>query len=82
MLLQRLHKKTLLQATREGAKYVYAPSDAKGAVGRDALKRLLTTFFNDSPAEALNALISEEAIDERELVELEALVAKAKRENS
>lgn len=77
MLLQRLHKKEKLRADRDGARYVYRPSDAKGVAGSAAFKNLLNTFFNDSPVEALNALIADEAVDEAELAELEALIAQA-----
>jgi len=75
MLLQRLHKKEHLRAERDGARYLYSPKHPKGLAGRAAFKNLLNTFFNDSPAEALHALIADEAVDEAELANLEALIA-------
>jgi len=79
MLLQRLHKKQKLRAQRDGARYVYRPSRSKDVAGSAAFKNLLRTFFNDSPVEALNALIADETIAETELAELEALIAQAQK---
>ena len=82
MLLQRLHKKSLLEVERDGAKYLYHPRTPKLAAGRVALQRLLKTFFDGSPATALSSLLDDESISADEMAELEALIAKAKRSES
>ncbi len=79
MLLQRLHKKSLLEIEQDGAKYLYHPRTPKVAAGRDALRRLLKTFFDGSAATALSSLLEDESISADEMAELEALIAKAKR---
>ena len=80
MILQRLHKRGMLEASRDGARYLYTPSTPTDTAGRDALQRLLNVFFDDSPTKAISALLADETIDEGELAALEALVAKARRE--
>jgi predicted transcriptional regulator len=82
MLLQRLHKKGVLEAQRDGARYVYRPSKSREQAGKAAIQRVLKTFFNGSPADALSTLLADERISPEELAELEALVARARREES
>ena len=78
MLLQRLHKKGLLQVEREANRYLYSATAAKGAAGRTALKDLIGTFFAGSATEAVSALLGDDEITEDELASLEALVTEAK----
>ena len=82
MLLQRLHKKKLLQANRDGARYVYSAVASKRKSGARALIRLLRTFFGGSATGAVSALLGEEVISDDELEELEALVKEARRSRS
>ena len=79
MLLQRLHKKGLLQAEREGNRYVFAATTAKSSAGRSALQHLIRTFFAGSKTDVVNALISDEEVTEDELDRLEVLISEARK---
>lgn len=74
MLLQRLHKRGLLQAKRQGNRYLYSPSQAPASAARRALQKLIHTFFGDSPAAAVRTLLVEENLKEEDLAELERLI--------
>jgi BlaI family penicillinase repressor len=80
MLLQRLHKKGLLTFVMEGPRYVYSATAPKSAAGREALARLVRTFFDGSKARAVSALLgtSPESLSDAEIGELEKLVQAAK----
>lgn len=82
MLLQRLHKKGLLNHQVDGPKYIYSPVRPKLRASRDAWQGLVQTFFGGSSVAAFSALLgdSSEELTEAELAELEALVAEAKRQ--
>lgn len=80
MLLQRLHKKNLLQHEHAGAKYLYSPITTPRNAGKAAWKRLVSTFFGGSTASAFSALLgaSAESLTDAQLDELEAAIAAAK----
>ncbi len=77
-MLSRLVKKDCLNFYQEGAKYIYRPIMDTGAAKQSALKNVMKTFFNDSPAAAVTALLGmeEDGLNEDELnqimVQLEA----------
>ena len=79
MLLQRLHKKGVLEASQDGPRYIYRPQLSKVRAARAALGRLLQTFFDGSPTKAMTALLGEsDQISDEELDNLERLVREAK----
>ena len=78
MLLQRLHKKGLLNVERDGKRYLYLPATTKHSAGRVALNRLMQTFFDNSATSTVSALLDREEITGAELAELEALVKAAR----
>ena len=81
MVLQRLHKKSLLQADRDGKRYVYRSAVPSDAAGVSALRATLSTFFQGSTSKAVSALLgSDQNISAKELEELEALVRAAREE--
>ncbi|MEQ8690531.1 MAG: BlaI/MecI/CopY family transcriptional regulator [Pseudomonadales bacterium] len=79
MLLQRLHKKGLLKAERDGNRYIYSATTTKASAGRSALRRLIGTFFGGSKTAAVSALLGDDDVSDRELSELEDLVRQARK---
>jgi len=81
-LLRILEEKGHLKHTKEGPRYVYLPTRSRGAAARLALRRVLRTFFDDSTAKAVAALLdlSDADLTREELDRLAELIEAAKRE--
>src|SRR5262245_807499 len=56
-LLSRLEAKKLIRHRIAGLRYLYSPVQARKAVSDGALRKLVRTFFSDSPVKAATALI-------------------------
>jgi len=56
-LLEIMIDRGLLARASDGSRFVYFPSVKPAEAGRSALKRLIRTFFNDSPGSAMAALL-------------------------
>lgn len=78
--LRILEEKGHIRHQEDGARYVYSPVVSRQAARRSALRSMLTTFFNGSPAEAMAALLDETSrqLSDEELNRLEKLVRKAR----
>ncbi len=81
-LLRILVEKGHLRHTKEGARYVYHPTQPRRNAARDALSRVLNTFYEGSAVNAVAALLdlSSKDISEEELQRLSQLVDDAKNE--
>lgn len=80
-MLTRLEKKGFVTRRQVNQKYVYATALPERKVKQTALRQIISTFFNGSPASAATALLGmSERIEPHELDELEALIAKARKE--
>lgn len=79
-LLAKLEDKGELQHREQHLKYIYYPAHDREDVRRSALTRLLKTFFDGSVSQAMNAMIdlSGDDVSDRELLELEQLIEKAR----
>lgn len=79
-MLRILEEKGHLKHREDGRRYVYLPTVPRTQAQRSALRRVLRTFFRDSPSEAVAALLDMEAarLSADELDELEALVRRAR----
>ena len=79
-MLKKLEDKGHLAHEEQGAKYFYRPLVAREQASKNAISRLIKTFFDDSPSQAANALLgmSMEKISPQELEEIEALIKDAK----
>jgi predicted transcriptional regulator len=71
-MLTRLVAKGALRITKEGARYVYSPTKKRETVSKEALRRVLNTYFEGSLARAVTALLDDRsgtisADDAREL---------------
>lgn len=82
-LLGILERKGHLSHVKDGAKYVYLPTQPRQRAAQSAIKRLLTTFFDNSAEKAVAALLdsSDTKISDEELDRLGKLIRKAKKEN-
>jgi len=81
-LLRILEDKGHLRHRREGARYVYVPRTSARVARRSALNRVVATFFQGSVAQAMAALLenADTGLSDAELIKLEALVKKARKE--
>ncbi len=79
-LLKVLEEKGFLSHISDGPRYVYSPCISPEKAQRSALEQLLRTFFNDSAANAMAALLdmSSAKLSEAELKRLADLIRQAK----
>lgn len=82
-MLTRLEDKGYVARRQSDRGYVYAPAVPDSAASQSALQQVVSTFFGGSPAGAATALLGmSEKLDTKELDALEALIAKARKEQS
>lgn len=82
-MLGRLETKGFVTRTQTERGYVFAPSVPETQAKTSALQQVVKTFFGGSPVGAASALLGMSGkLDESELAELEALIAKARKETS
>jgi len=80
-MLARLESKGIVQHRMEGQRYLYSAVAPKQQVRESALKKLVGTFFNNSNASAATALLGmSDKLSSQELDDLEAMIAKARKE--
>jgi len=79
-LLRILEEKGYVSHRREGARYVHVPRSSPETARRSALKRVVSTFFHGSVAEAIAALLetADKRLSESELTTLQQLIQKAR----
>ncbi len=79
-LLRILEDKGHARHEQQGPRYVYLPQVSRESARHSALKRVVTTFFEGSAAQAAAALIDSEDVSRDDLARLSALIAKARKE--
>jgi BlaI family transcriptional regulator, penicillinase repressor len=79
-LLKVLEEKGLLSHASDGPRYVYSPCISPERAKRSAIEQLLRTFFNNSAANAMAALLdmSSANLSEAELKRLSRLIQQAR----
>jgi BlaI family penicillinase repressor len=79
-MMGKLEEKGQLGHERDGARYVYFPLNPLEETSETVLRRMMRTFFDGSPSQAVAAVldVSEELTDE-ELDELATLIEDARR---
>ncbi|HSA55885.1 MAG TPA: BlaI/MecI/CopY family transcriptional regulator [Gemmatimonadaceae bacterium] len=82
-MLRILEEKGHLTHTSDGPRYVYAPVMSRSAARQSALRQVVRTFFDGSASKAVATLLDMSGgnLSEQELQELEALIARARRED-
>lgn len=79
VMLTRLEKKGYVRHREEGVRYVYAAAVSKVQERRNALSRLVRTFFGGSTTEAVTALLgTAEDLSPEELDRLAGVIERAK----
>lgn len=80
--LRVLEEKGHIRHQAQAARYVYAPVVARDRAKESALRHLLTTFFDNSAAQAMTALLELKPGDfsKEKLDELSRFIEKAKEE--
>jgi predicted transcriptional regulator len=81
-MLRVLEEKGHVKHQAEGLKYVYVPTVARDKAKRSAVKHLLDTFFADSPAQIVAALldVSSTRLTREELDRMSEMIEKMKKE--
>jgi len=79
-LLRVLEEKGFLKHERDGARYVYLSVHTRESASKTALSRLLKTFFDDSPEQAMAALLdlSREEMTEEDFDRLARMIEQAR----
>jgi BlaI family penicillinase repressor len=69
-----------LTHTQEGAKYIYHPTKPRPPVAREALYKLMETFFGGRPEQIVNTLLTDEQrrLSDEDLERLGAMIADAR----
>ncbi len=80
--LKILEQKGHLRHRAEGGRYLYSPTVGRSQARRSALDRLTSTFFDDSPAEVVTALLETRGAEltEEDLEQLSRLIDRAREE--
>ena len=80
-MLARLERKGFVARRRADQRNLYSAAVPVAAARKSALRQLVRTFFDDSPASAATALLGmQRKLDPRHLDELEQLIRKAREE--
>lgn len=77
-----LEDKGAVRHVRDGRRFVYLPTVPRERARRNALRRLLNTFFDDSMEGAVSALLELKSADlsEAELARIQRLIDEARKE--
>jgi predicted transcriptional regulator len=78
--LRILEEKGHLTHTQDGAKYIYNPTKPRSPVAREALYKLMETFFGGRPEQVVSTLLTDEErkLSEEDLERLATLIANAR----
>ena len=79
-LMRLLEEKGHLKHKQDGPRYIYLPTVPKTKAQQSALRQMMSTFFNNSPTQAVAALLDLEStkLSEDDIRELETLLKQAK----
>lgn len=79
-MLARLELKGQLKHTQDGPRYVFHALVPRSAARQRALDRLVKVFFDDSPAQVINALLdTSDSLSDEQLKELRHAIDAARR---
>lgn len=78
-MLKRLEEKGFVQRTDSPRGNLYSPALSDADARKNVLSEIVRVFFNGSPAVAASALLGmSDRLDESEIDEIEAMIAKAR----
>lgn len=79
-LLAKLETKGHVRHRQDGPRYVYLAVMPRAAARERAVNHLVRVFFDNSPAKAVNALLSRsDSLSEEEIAELSQAIEKARK---
>jgi predicted transcriptional regulator len=81
-MLARLEAKGHIKHREEGLRYVYAPTVARAAARKAALKQYVRTFFGGSLGEMVTSLLRSESWSDDELATLQDEINRARKERN
>ena len=78
--LRILEEKGHVTHTQDGAKYIYHPANPRTPVAKEALSKLMETFFGGRPEQVVAALLTdnERKLTDDDLERLSQLIAEAR----
>jgi predicted transcriptional regulator len=79
-LLRILEQKGHLRHQEDGPRYVFLPTVSRDRARKSALRNLVRTFFDGSPAQAAAALIDQADLSDDDVVRLAEIIEKARKE--
>jgi len=79
-LLRILEQKGHLRHQEDGPRYVFLPTVSRDRARKSALRNLVKTFFDGSPAQAAAALLDQADLTDDDVVRLAAMIEKARKE--
>lgn len=79
-LLRILEQKGHLRHQEDGPRYVFLPTVSRDRARKSALRNLVRTFFDGSPAQAAAALIDQADLSDADMARLSELIEKARTE--
>lgn len=79
-LLRILEQKGHLRHQQDGPRYVFLPTVSRDKARRSALRNLVRTFFDGSPAQAAAALIDQAELSDGDFARLADAIDKARKE--
>ena len=79
-LLRILEQKGHVRHQADGPRYVFLPTVSRDRARRSALRNLVRTFFDGSPAQAAAALIDQAELTDADMARLAELIEKARKE--
>ncbi|MGD9857007.1 MAG: BlaI/MecI/CopY family transcriptional regulator [Planctomycetaceae bacterium] len=82
-MLGQLERKGCVRRDRSGVTHRYSPVESRRSASRSALRSVIETFFPESPADALAALIDDSAqkLTDEDLDKLEQAIKRARQED-
>jgi BlaI family transcriptional regulator, penicillinase repressor len=79
-MLAKLEAKGYVRHREEGLRYVYSPTKSRAAAQRNALSKLVRTFFGGSPRQTVTALLKQETWTDDELDALRAEIERVRKD--
>lgn len=79
-LLRILEQKGHLRHEEDGPRYVFLPTISRDRARRSALRNLVKTFFDGSPAQAAAALLDQADLSDDDFARLSAVIDKARKD--
>jgi predicted transcriptional regulator len=79
-LLRILEQKGHLRHQQDGPRYLFLPIVSRERARRSALRSLVKTFFDGSPAQAAAALIDQGDLSDDDFARLTGIIEKARKE--